>query len=261
MKKIVIVFFLILINLLTMPLQFINKSLATNSTSTTNISFFDDSISFNWEYVQNDSTMPYGLFTPSNANKLDSVPLIVWLHGYGEVGKGEKELINSGLPAVLKKWQLEGFSAYVLCPHAKRKWNNTTSESQVKELLDKIISEYNIDTQNIILVGHSVGGQGALYLGYSLSQYFSKIVVLSGYTTDNWSKITKPIIFYCGRDGEDESCIKHMKNSFIPTYGSDNCFWLNANHGAVPKKAFTEDNGTHCGIARKWSFRFIRMDV
>jgi predicted peptidase len=61
--------------------------------------------------------MPYVLYTPSTATQSESIPLIVWLHGSGEVSAGPELFLNSGLLKVLNDWSLEGFNAYVLCPH------------------------------------------------------------------------------------------------------------------------------------------------
>ena len=230
----------------------IEKQKASNSV-------FDENVTLDWSYVTDGDVMPYSLFTPSNADKLEKVPLIVWLHGSGEIAVTESVFRARGLPTVLENWNLDGFSAYVLCPHLSGGWGSTWVNANAKRnltnVVDKFISEHNVDTNNIIIVGHSLGGQGALYMAYHMSDYFSKAVVLSGYYVQGveLSQITIPTIFYTGKS-DDGGCTYSMSTYFEPIFGEDSCFWVDASHGTVPKMSFTEDNGKH---VRKWT----EMDV
>ena len=210
---------------------------------------FGTDITFNVEYISNGEVMRHALYTPSTANEGGNIPLIVWLHGSGEVGSSKETFLKSGLLAVMNNWELEGFNCYILCPHLvgdwwANRWNKTESEDNLKALLDWFIDNYNVDTENIIIMGHSLGGQGALYMAHQLQEYFSKCVVLSGYTSgiDN-SEIKIPTIGYVGKSasGEDSASESYMKKYFETVFGEDYTFFINASHGGVPKRAMKFD--------------------
>lgn len=161
-------------------------------------------------------------------------PLIVWLHGSGKVGVGEETFFNSGLLKTLNKWRRQGFNAYVICPHLSEnyntgRWNKESTRDNLKALLDKFIEEHNIDVDRIIVVGHSLGEQCALYMAYELPEYFSRCVVLSGYNPGiDITKIKIPIIGGVGTEsaGEDTGSISYMKQYFMEVFGDENTFFF-----------------------------------
>jgi len=248
-KKIIILFFVIILTLQTIiPIEISIDSNPGIMKIAKNNTIFDENVTLNWSYYNGGEFMKYGLYTPSNANEYEAIPLIVWLHGSGEVGSSESTFYNSGLLRVLNKWTLEGFGAYVLCPHlTSGYWNTDSSVSKLTKLLDYFISEYNIDTNNIVIVGHSLGGIGALYMAYHMSEYFSKAVALSPYNpgTDLLSLITIPTICYVGTEkaGEDSGSVSFVKNYLKKAIGEENCFEVEVGHGGVPSAAFNDDTG------------------
>lgn len=225
----------------------------TQETVETKPIIFDPNITFTSEYIAGGEVMNHILYTPSTASNDTPMPLIVWLHGSGERYGGGGLLIQSGLPNVLNNWELEGFNAYVLCPHLTGKfgysqWSSAGAAKSLGTLLDKFINEHNVDIDNVVVVGHSLGGQGALYMAHELPEYFSKCVVLSGYHPGiNISEINIETIGYVGKAnaGEDPSSINYMKNNFASAFGEDNFFVLQASHGGVPRAAFTEDKDSN----------------
>lgn len=222
----------------------------------------DKSITFSYEYTKPDGYMPYALFTPSMAKNNKKTPLIIWLHGIGEVFKGEYELTSVGMPATLKKWNLEGFNAYVLCPQLTGSysgtWHSGSTKVNLDNLLNKIIKEKNIDTNKIIISGHSLGGQGALYMA-AKSNIYSALVVYSGYYPQTpINGITIPALGYIGTTaaGEAETSITHMKKYFAGHFGEDKLITFNVGHNEVPKKALTLDsNGDNKSDLIEWMLR------
>ena len=214
---------------------------------------FDPNITFEYEYVADNEHMPYALFTPSTAQNSDSIALIVWLHGSGEVGANKETFVNRGLVKVLNEWSLDGFNAYVLCPHLSGRgnfgnWCNDRSSNGVKSLLDIMIANYNINTDNIILVGHSLGGYGAEYMAVNLPDYFSKLVVLSGYKANiDREKITIPTRGYVGTRGygEDGASVDYMLNTFASVFGKENTFSIETSHANLPNAVFNMDENSN----------------
>ena len=217
----------------------------------------DSSITFTYNYNSSEETIPYGLFTPSSVKENKKIPLIIWLHGSGEVGVSQSSFKKSGLLKILNNWELDGFNAYVLCPQLMRKtaWSNETSRLGLERLIDKIIIEKNIDPNKIILVGHSLGAQGVQYMAAMNSRY-SSLVVLSGYSP--WislNKIDIPILGYVGTPGygEDSTSYNYMIGDFKKTFGEDNLFILKASHANVPKIAFlTDEDGDNKSDLIDW---------
>ena len=208
----------------------------------------DPSFSFSYTYINDGTTMPYGLFTPSNESLNEETPLLVWLHGSGEVGTGQGSFDNAGLVKVLREWKLDGFNAYVICPHLtgayRGSWHNTTSLNNLNTLIDKFINEHKIDTEKIMLSGHSLGGLGSMYVAYHSPTRYSALAVMSGYHPGvDISAIKIPTVGYVGTTagGEDSSSYSFTVGTFKKAFGESNTFVRNTSHGAVPRVAYTED--------------------
>lgn len=224
---------------------------------------FGNNITFSSEYVSNGEVMPYALYTPSTTKECDSIPLIVWLHGAGERGVSASTFFNRGLPKILNEWTLEGFNMYVLCPHLTGKWNpgrwdHSESLENLKKLLDKIIVENNIDPNRVIISGCSLGGFGSTYMAWKLPEYFSKLVVVSGYQCQaKLDEIHIPAICFAGtvECGEDRACVNFMKHDFASVFGKENTFSRETSHAKLPSVIFNEDkDGNNRSDLIEWMF-------
>lgn len=215
-------------------------------------SFYDSSITWSWEYYNSGeyckegSMMAYGMCVPSTANSSDSLPMIVWLCGSGETAVSESSLKSNGLPgAVLEDWEAEGyegFSAYILCPQLQESngyWQEENNVDKLEALLNDVISRYNIDSSNIVLMGNSRGGTGAMYIGNYLAEYFTKCVVCSGYLVTDYPSIET--ICYVGTSDQEE-CRKAAR-TYEDELGEDKVFWVGTSHGSVPDSAIFKDDG------------------
>ncbi len=206
-------------------------------------------ITFSGEFVKKDNMMPYALFTPSTAETEDPIPLIVWLHGVGERNLITRVFMEHGMPGIMNNWSLEGFNAYVLCPQLIGKWgykawNYTAARDSLQAVLDDFISEYNVDTDRIFLMGHSLGAQGAMFMAQQMPEYFSKLVVLSGYhPAVDFDEIEIPTLGYIGtvKAGEEADSVKFMKYSFAPVFGEENVFVYECSHINLPGAVLNDD--------------------
>ena len=223
---------------------------------------FDPDISFTWKYVQSGKQLPYLLFTPVGAEEAPTA-LIVWLHGSGETNASEQAFLNSGLPRLLKEWKSEGFNAYVLCPQLFGSWDTDawmedTVMASLQDLLDKLIPSLGVDASRVVIAGHSMGGQGALYMAMQMPEYFSRIVVLSGFNPRmDLSQISVPVIGYVGTttSGENAASVRFMAIDFAKEFGSENCVIRDCSHSAVPDVALEEDlDGNNRSDLIEWMF-------
>lgn len=209
---------------------------------------FSEDITFNYSWVSDGEHMPYILYTPSYANEHDEIPLIVWLHGTGQIGVSEWEFRNWSLPAVMENWTLEGFNAYVLCPQLSGSfnngtWNNPTSMGYVKDLIDIIISEHNVDQSKVYILGHSLGAVGCVYMAHEMPEYFAACVAMCPYYQGfDITEIEIPVMVYVGSPGGGEDEISYRYALKISdALGDDSVTVFPTSHGGVPKMAFNID--------------------
>ena len=127
-----------------------------------------------------DQGLGYWLYTPENPSV--NMPLIVYLHGGSGKGDDLDQLLEiDGLP----KWLYDGSmgepSAYILIPQlssSQKGWSD--AGSSVIALIDEIAADYEIDTNNISLTGHSMGGTGTFALAKAYPDTFARIAPCSG---------------------------------------------------------------------------------
>lgn len=200
-----------------------------------------------FKYIDKTSSLPgYGIYVPDNAGSTP-LPLIVWLHGSGEVGTNTSGFLNSGLLGVVSNWSttgLKNIGAIIIAPKLTRgDWTTTEASTNVKNLIDETINEQNINTKKIVLMGHSLGGIGVVHVGYTNKEYFSALVILSGYNSSpgNAEK-TEYFKNIPLRGYSDSGTVGYMKSFFSKTNHSDDLFKLGSSHGMVPKVAMSADN-------------------
>lgn len=201
---------------------------------------------FWYDYCGFDDTMNYCLFKPvRNLNR--SLPLIVWLHGSGEVGVDKRAFLNEGLPYVLNRWSLKPFGAYILCPQLMVEddvWATDENVDKLMNLIEKIVSENDIDRSRIILSGHSLGAMGSMYVAERVHNYFSCLCLLSGYEIGvDLNNIDIPTIGVVGNLScdEDVESVDFMWSGFVDRFGEESLWEINCSHADVPKLAFLDD--------------------
>lgn len=213
------------------------------------INYFSKDIIYDVNYYTYDNYIPFGFYSPTTKSE-EKLPLIVWLHSDAENNCNLKYFFNHGLTRVLNEWPFdEKVNAYFLFPHLIdeydfKRWNNEHSEKCLRELLDFIMEKYDVDENNVFVCGHSMGGQGALYMAAKMPDYFKKAVVCSGYNAFRETTNVKiPIRAYVGveKAGEDYASVKFTMNTFSYLYGRENIFVCQTSHSGVPLSAFSLD--------------------
>jgi len=115
---------------------------------------------------------PYSVYLPYDYNTQKQYPLLVYLHGSGE---DDRALFRTN---TIK----EGF--IVLAPNGRGTSNCfATKEAQIdiKEAIDDVIVNFNINTEKIILSGFSMGGYGVYRTHYEYPELFSALAIISGH--------------------------------------------------------------------------------
>jgi len=126
----------------------------------------------------NNNKMNYVLGIPNDAKENEQLPLIIYLHGAGERGNNIENVYRHAIPKHLKEGK--EIDAIVLCPQcpANCVWDNIVFD--VKELIDDVVSKYNVDKSRISLTGSSMGGFGTFAMGFTFNNFFSCIVPVAG---------------------------------------------------------------------------------
>lgn len=126
-------------------------------------------------YVKGIDSLRFRLMLPINKDSLIKYPLLLFFHGAGERGNDNVRQMNL-ISEYLKTETFKRQSAFVLlpqCPESQKwvdaDWTQLTSTYKdipersmilTVNLIDKIISEYKIDTNRLYVMGLSMGGFG-----------------------------------------------------------------------------------------------------
>ena len=120
------------------------------------------------------------------------------------------------------------------------------------------ISNHNVDTNKIIICGHSLGGIGTQYMAYELQDYFSAQTIISGYgVATDLTQIKIPTRAYVGQKslGEDPNSEKYTMTKLKDVFGEEAIFSLETSHVFALKMAFTLDEDKNgCSDLLEWMF-------
>lgn len=210
---------------------------------------------FLFQYIAPDTVMPFALFRPVDAEPGKPLPLILSLHGALEIGEAPETLKANFITKEIRNWEytgFRGFDAYVVCPQMTGlgladTWNCRKSADNLFALIDYLKETYPIDESKIILEGHSLGGQGALYMAADPRACFSAVVPISAYDPNiSCAGILAKVRGYTGSPyipapREDWVSFHFMEEIFGALFGSENWHIMNCSHYDIPMVAFEED--------------------
>ena len=212
--------------------------------------YFNRASGPNAKYYSN--TIPYAIWAPDNVSDLNgvSLPLIVWLHGSGEVVEnGKQAFLNSGLLQVMSNWKnynLDNVPAIIVAPQSSGYWGKNENYETIKALINLAKDNYNIDTSNVVLMGHSMGGNGVIYVSNELKNTFSKLVIMSSSVSGAYGD--KEYYSNIPMKGYGE----YMTNkAFFDWAGqSENFISMSGiSHGDIPLQAMIQDKDEYNGIS------------
>jgi predicted peptidase len=121
----------------------------------------------------------YLLFLPEDYEKKQQQwPMILFLHGAGERGIDLNLVKKHGPPKIVET--KKDFPFIVVSPQCPQdRW--WTEEAEVLiNLLNDVVSRYNVDTERIYLTGLSMGGYGTWTLAAAYPERFAAIAPICG---------------------------------------------------------------------------------
>lgn len=177
----------------------------------------------------------YWELVPDNVSSKPA--LVVFLHGSGECGS-PNSMLYTGLPKFMNNGSLDNYNAIFIAPNtATCSWSSDAAST--KDLIDYVIKEYNVNTNKIIITGHSLGGNGTWDMIVRYPGFFHKAVPVSGCPVSNKENYTGlPIRSYVG--ASESSYYKNCNSNYVPAInnlGGDVEYILvpspNDSHGTV----------------------------
>jgi len=121
----------------------------------------------------------YLFFLPEDYGKnKQKWPLILFLHGVGERGDNLNNVKKHGPPKMVEKQK--DFPFVVVSPQCPEDgWWPEKTEVLIN-LLDDIVSRYDVDTERIYLTGLSMGGYGTWSLASAYPERFAAVAPICG---------------------------------------------------------------------------------
>ena len=127
---------------------------------------------------QNGNTLPYRLFVPKNYDSSKRYPVLLYLHGAGEIGTDNEKQISY----ISKLFEYGGDlaeNAFIICPQSYEwwdldEWNNGDQRGTLGSalhLLQKIMQTYSCDDNRVYVTGISMGG----FATWDLLEYYGDI--------------------------------------------------------------------------------------
>lgn len=124
-----------------------------------------------------ESWMEYYLHIPENVT--EGMPLIIFLHGDGQIGLIDN-LKNYGLMEAARKIYGESFPFIGLTPCTRtNSWTQEDISNTLKFLIDHVAASYAIDESRIVITGHSRGAAGVWDLISRYGDFFCAAVPVS----------------------------------------------------------------------------------
>lgn len=117
------------------------------------------------------------LYLPPQYEELEKHPLLLFLHGAGERGNNDLDLVKVHGPAKLIAAGKQ-FPFIVVSPQCKAgSWWDAT---ELSALLDHMEANYKVDKRRIYVTGLSMGGYGTWALAFRESQRLAAIAPICG---------------------------------------------------------------------------------
>lgn len=126
-------------------------------------------------------TYRYQVFLPSNWNRKQSWPVILFLHGAGERGRNGLRETDIGLPQSIRKSEKPSPFVVVMpqCPDG-HVWTDADMEDVAFAALAQGMKEFHGDTTRVYLTGLSMGGYGTWDIAARHPGIFAAYMVVCG---------------------------------------------------------------------------------
>ena len=125
-------------------------------------------------------TVEYNIYIPKNYKNVDSLPAMLYLHGYSEGGYNDPSWHRNGLTGMIENKNITP-PGIVIMPHI----SDHNNLEAIKELTDYVVKQYSCDTDRISISGHSYGARETYKMVNKYKDYFSCAVPISGTNSES----------------------------------------------------------------------------
>ncbi len=168
-----------------------------------------------YDYSFTDSqgrTMNYHSYIPDNAT--EGMPLVVYLHGDGSVGRFEHLRTNEMYTAVQKLYGDNPPFIYIQPNTDITSWTEGGRLDTLAELIQDVAAEYKCDPNKIILTGASRGGMGSWKMADQYHDMFSAFIPIAGNgRIDPNNFVNLPTVAVSSTDGSDSWNYSNMSSN------------------------------------------------
>lgn len=128
--------------------------------------------------------MPYRYFVPPGYNAANAYPLILFLHGAGEVGNDNTAQLNNnanGAMHLLDAQNLAVQPVFMVAPQCPSGgWWGGSTVTTALQIIDQVSATYHIDADRVYVTGLSMGGYGTWDAVSQQPGKFAAAVPMSG---------------------------------------------------------------------------------
>jgi predicted esterase len=186
-------------------------------------------------------TLPYRLLKPLHEDNAKSYPLVLFLHGAGDVGNDNISQLNNFPQYFLDSSNRESFPCYIVAPQCPEdgSWDSfpyfpdgietsvdpTPAMALVISLIDSLRNSntINIDKNRVYVIGFSLGGEGTYDILTREPDWFAAAVPICGIADTGKAQLIKDIplwIFHGSLDEINDVKYDRMEVKVLQALGS-----------------------------------------
>ncbi|MFQ5410949.1 MAG: prolyl oligopeptidase family serine peptidase [Phycisphaerae bacterium] len=127
------------------------------------------------------TTRKFALFLPTRYDEDPNHrwPLILTLHGSGEIGTDGIKQTRIGLPIHIAR-QPDRFPFITIMPQARTMWFRGEDAAAIWAILERVCAQYRVDRERLYITGFSMGGFGTWELAAARPDIFAAAVPICG---------------------------------------------------------------------------------
>ena len=124
----------------------------------------------------------YSVFVPVESRRMRSLPVLLFLNGFGKNGSdGTSHLIDGIAPVAWDFYESCPFLIVFPQCHIGERWEEKATAARAIAMLDESIEEFGGDEDRVYLTGVSSGGDGVWVLAHEYPNRFAAIAPMSSW--------------------------------------------------------------------------------
>lgn len=178
-----------------------------------------------YTYSETGKSMMYNLYSPRNIEKGKTYPLVLFMADASTPGTHVTRPLTQGYGALVwatDQWQSE-HPCYVLVPQysgvaVNDAYEHTDEVDMVARLVQKVASQYQVDTDRLYTTGQSMGGMISMYYNSAYPDLFAASI----FVDCHWDSATFPelvkhkfVFITAGKAGTFDALEKAAQNAGI----------------------------------------------